>query len=166
MQFQRQNQLHRGVSPMLHLCWKKTTEMRRRGKFFGFCCDSRRATIIVNILSLILFIACVSCLRDVVMCDAHMICTFSYLSYLQLHKPFIMYSFWQLFSLAVLQWMDRILQVSYYVELLSMFIYVICCRLSHVTVYYNVHECIYVCSSHIIVYYNVYLFFFSSASQQ
>jgi len=26
--------------------------------FFGFCCDSRRATIIVNILSLILFIAC------------------------------------------------------------------------------------------------------------
>jgi len=35
-------------------------------KFFGFCCDSRRATIIVNILSLILFIACVSCFGEVV----------------------------------------------------------------------------------------------------
>ena len=37
--------------------------------FFGFCCDSRRATIIVNILSLILFIACVSCFWEVVMCE-------------------------------------------------------------------------------------------------
>ena len=38
--------------------------------FFGFCCDSRRATIIVNILSLIFFIACVSCFgKVVVMCE-------------------------------------------------------------------------------------------------
>jgi len=59
--------------------------------FFGFCCDSRRATIIVNILSLILFIACVSCLWKMLWSHilAHMICAFSYLSYLQLHKPFI-----------------------------------------------------------------------------
>ena len=31
---------------------------KRGHKFFGFCCDSRRAVVIVNILSLILFISC------------------------------------------------------------------------------------------------------------
>ena len=31
---------------------------KRGHKFFEFCCDSRRAVVIVNILSLILFISC------------------------------------------------------------------------------------------------------------
>ena len=46
---------------------EENCEDEKKGhKFFGFCCDTRRATIIVNILSLILFIACVSCFREIV----------------------------------------------------------------------------------------------------